>query len=312
MNKTIKPLYIWAGGKNKMIPKYLNSPGIPRTGYDTYVEPFFGGGAFMLWVYANVPTVKRFVLNDINPEITGIYTAIKQDVTQFKARMDQLEAQWLPLDKPARKQFYYELRDEYTQTWSQWNRTEESATLYFLMKTAFNGIWQTTKTSNGRFATPVGLCNQTTHVYDSWNVDLWHAFLQRVDIHTGDWSACVNTGTPTFYFMDPPYRDSFTSYGQTFTDQDHQSLIQFCAAEDAQGNTVFYCGRDEGDGFYAANRQQLEPENYAIKYTAGRRATESNGDRTAKSATEILLYSPRITSTDPLVESHPHMFEVTE
>lgn len=36
----LKPLYMWAGGKNKMIPKYKENPGIPVRGYTTYVEPF--------------------------------------------------------------------------------------------------------------------------------------------------------------------------------------------------------------------------------------------------------------------------------
>ena len=61
----MKPLYMWAGGKNKMISKYLLSPGIPLAGYDTFVEPFFGGGAMMIWVNENNPNIKRFILNDI-------------------------------------------------------------------------------------------------------------------------------------------------------------------------------------------------------------------------------------------------------
>ena len=42
--RSMKPLYIWAGGKNKMIPKYLENPGIPSD-KTTFIEPFFGGGA---------------------------------------------------------------------------------------------------------------------------------------------------------------------------------------------------------------------------------------------------------------------------
>lgn len=295
----MKPLYIWAGGKNKMIPKYKESPGIPKSGYETYVEPFFGGGAMMIWVKENCPNVKRFVLNDVKAEIIGIYTAIKTDVNPFIARMDLLSAQYLPLDKTDRKKMYYTLRDEYTQNWKQWSRTEEAATLYFLMKTAFNGIWQETKTSNGRFATPSGLLNHTTKVYDKDNVLEWHKFLQNVDIHCGDWSAVCNTVEETaFYFMDPPYRDSFTSYGEGFTDQDQEDLIRFCCNKDTQGSYVFYCNRDDAnDGFFDKHKQQLLKTNYDIKYTAGRRATEKDGERTAKKAKEILLYSPRIKTT---------------
>jgi DNA adenine methylase len=302
----MKPLYIWAGGKNKMIPKYLKEPGIPYSGYDTFVEPFFGGGAMMIHIYENNPTVKKFIINDVNAEIVGLYTAIKNDVKNFTARMDILQAQYLPLSKVDRKKFYYDLRTEYTTNWKQWNATDESATLYFLMKTGFNGIWQTTQTSNGRYATPSGLLNQTTKVYDNDNVIEWNAFLQKVDIFCGDWSQCAVQGS-AFYFMDPPYRDSFTSYGQVFGDQAHIDLIDFCKQEDLKGNTVFYCNRDAGDTFYTDNQGQLALSYYDVTYTAGRRKQNKDDagvitSQTAKSAKEILLYSSRVLAMNCTVD----------
>lgn len=294
----MKPLYIWAGGKNKMIPKYQENPGIPYAGYDTFVEPFFGGGAMMVHIYKNNPTVKKFVMNDINPEIVGIYRAIKTDVDNFILRMDALESQYIPLSKEDRKKFYYALRDEYTLRWTQWNSTDESATLYFLMKTGFNGIWQVNQQSNGRFATPSGLLDQKTKVYDKDNVLEWNVFLQKVDIHCGDWAGCVESVEgKAFYFMDPPYRDSFTSYGQSFDDTAHIALIDFCKAADTQGHLVFYCNRDAGDNFYTQHQGQLNISYYDVTYTAGRRKqtkTEDGVSHSAKSAREILLHSPAI------------------
>lgn len=293
----MKPLYMWAGGKNKMIPQYLETPGIPTTGYDTYVEPFFGGGAMMIWAAQNCPDIKRFILNDVNAEIVGIYIAIKHDVDNFIKRMNDLSAQYLPLDKAARKKFYYALREDYTQHYHNWNSTYDSATLYFLMKTAFNGIWQTTKTSNGRFATPCGLLNQKDSVYDVENVKQWHEFLQRVDIICGGWEKACSVAGSAFYFMDPPYRDSFTSYSTVFDDTAHKDLIDYCKQQDALGHYVFYCNRDADDDFYKVNKGNLDIKYYSTKYTAGRRATEEDGTRTAKKATEILLHSKSITKT---------------
>ncbi len=292
----MKPLYMWAGGKNKMIPKYLETPGIPLSGYDTYVEPFFGGGAMMIYIYQNAPQVEQFVINDVNPEIVGIYRAIKSDVVNFKQRMDQLQSQWLPLSAAQRKTFYYQLRTQYTQEWQHWDSITESATLYFLMKTAFNGIWQTTKTSNGRFATPVGLCNQTDSVYDAHNVDQWHVFLQRAQIHCGDWSQCVEqvTGEKRFFFMDPPYIDSFTSYGQVFDHQEQIKVVDFCHSADSQGDLVFFCNRADGTDIWEQNQGNLDLYQYGVTYTAGRRATDAQGNRTAKQATEILLCSKQV------------------
>jgi DNA adenine methylase len=301
----MKPLYIWAGGKSKMIPKYIENPSIPKEGFDTYVEPFFGGGAMMCWVMKNCPNVKRYVLNDIKSEITGIYTAIKHDVKNFVSRLDILEKKYIPLSKVDRKKFYYELREEYTQNWTQWNKTEESATLYFLMKTAFNGIWQETKTSNGRFSTPSGLLDHKTKVYDLNNVMDWNKFLQKVDIYNDSWDqACTNISERAFYFMDPPYRESFTTYSEGFSDYDQIKLIEFCKVKDLEGDYVFYCNRDDSnDGFFNTHKGHLSTMHYDIKYTAGRRKKTESGHE-AKKAKEILLYSPRIMTTyDRIVKS---------
>jgi len=300
----MKPLYIWAGGKGKMIPKYKADPGIPLDGYDTFVEPFFGGGAMMAYLHQHNPNIKRFVMNDINPEIVGIYRAIRDDVDAFIQHMDLCQSQYLPLNKDDRKDFYYAMREQYMTNWQGWAPTYESAILYFLMKTGFNGIWQVNQKSNGRFATPCGLLDQTDKVYDKDNVLAWHHFLQKVEIHCGDWSQCVaGIDGKAFYFMDPPYRDSFTQYGQVFNDDAHKKLIDFCKQADQQGHIAFYCNRQTPDTFYDDNRGQLEMNTYGITYTAGRRKHVESADdsadvkktkREAKKATEVLLFSPEV------------------
>lgn len=292
----MKPLYMWAGGKKKMIPKYIESPGIPYIGYDTFVEPFFGGGAMMIHIAQRNPRVKKFVLNDINSEIVGLYLAIKNDVNTFIDECDLLCDQYLPLDKKKRKEFYYKTRQSYVDDFASWSKTKEAAVLYFLMKTCFNGIWQITKTSKGRFFTPSGLLNHTKQVYEKDNVLEWHAFLQNVDIYSGDWKDCVDKiEGRALYFMDPPYRDSFTQYGQDFPDTKHVELIDFCKKADSEGHLVMYCNRDMGDSFYTNNQGQLGLNYYDVTYTAGRRATEEDEEKkavkTAKKAKEILLYS---------------------
>ena len=294
----MKPLYMWAGGKNKMLPKYEVTPGIPKSGYDTYVEPFFGGGAMMIYLAQNAPGIKRFVLNDINPEIVALYRAIKTDVNAFMHECDQYCGAYLPLAQADRKKYYYDIRQSYITDYPNWSPIKESATLYFLMKTAFNGIFQSTKEAKGRFCTPSGLLNHKGSVYDRNNVIQWNQFLQRVDISNGGWQHCLEVSDRAFYFFDPPYRDSFTQYGQTFTDQDHSDVIDFCRVADQAGNLVFFAGRDTNDDFYTSRQGDLGLAKYPITYTAGRRSTATKDDgtiqREAKSATEILLYSKSV------------------
>jgi DNA adenine methylase len=283
---------MWAGGKNKMIPKYLESPGLPYKGYDTYVEPFFGGGAMMIHIAEHVPSVKKFILNDINPEIVGLYTAIKNDVTEFMSTCDALCAQYIIMPYDDRKKFFYEIRKKYTEEYADLTPTQEAGVLYFLMKTAFNGIFQSTIAAKGRFCTPCGLLNHKTQVYDKENVLEWHTFLQNVDIFSGDWKDCVNKIDGTaFYFLDPPYRGSFTQYGQDFTDDKQIEIIDFCKEAAANGHMVMFCNRDIGDSFYKDHKDSLCIDYYSVTYTVGRRATEEDGSKTAKAATEILLYN---------------------
>lgn len=294
----MKPLYMWAGGKNKMLPKYEANPGIPKSGYDTYVEPFFGGGAMMIYLAQNAPSIRRFVLNDINPEIVGLYRAIKTDVIGFMQECDQYCSVYLPLNLADRKRYYYDVRQRYITDYPNWSSIKESATLYFLMKTAFNGIFQSTKEAKGRFCTPSGLLNHKGSVYDRDNVLEWNQFLQRVDIYNGNWADCLAVSDRAFYFFDPPYRDSFTQYAQTFTDQDHSDVIEFCRDADSAGHMVFFAGRDTADDFYSSRQGNLGLAKYPITYTAGRRSTATKEDgstkRAAKSATEILLHSQSV------------------
>lgn len=273
-----------------MISKYQRDPGIPTTGYTTFVEPFFGGGAMMVYLYHHAPHIKRFVINDINPELMGIYRAIKTDVRSFLHHLDQLTSEYLPLDHTGRKAWYYDVRTQYTTDYQAWGSIRESATLYFLMKTGFNGIWQTNKASRGRFATPAGLLNHIRTVHDVENIWAWNRFLQQADLHCDDWrTVCDTISDPSFFFFDPPYRNSFTQYGQVFTDADHDQLIRYSQSRANNGDVVMYCNRHADDTFYEDRRGTLRLTEYPITYTAGRRKKHGDGSHSAKAATEILL-----------------------
>lgn len=287
---SLTPLYIWAGGKRKMIPKYKESPSIPYTGYDTFVEPFFGGGAMMCHI-AEYSNCKHYVINDVKAELVGIYRAIQSDCTNFVKQMDVYQSSYLPLEKPRRKDFYYSKRQSYIDDYDNRSPTENASLLYFLMRTCFNGIWQVTKTSNGKFFTPSGLLGHEGSIYDRDSILEWNKFLQKATIMCGDWNDCTNAVEGSaFYFFDPPYRDSFTSYGGEFDDTAQIALLDWC--KNARDNDIVWlCNRDSDDGFWTSRLGNLKLEAYDVTYTAGRRSTEDDGSRTAKSAKEVLIYN---------------------
>lgn len=275
-----KPLFIWAGGKNKVLKHYL--PIMPKDA-NSYCEPFFGGGAMFIHIM-NTYKPKFVAINDINPNIISIYECIKNNYEEFLERLNDLESQYIPLTKSDRKTYYYQVRQEHAWDYEKWAKPVESATLYFLMKTGFNGIYQLNKNTNGRYGTPSGLLNQKETIYDRDVLSWWNQALQNVTITTKDWSHC-QYHEDTFYFFDPPYRDSFADYGNAFNDDSLLKLIEFSNTQD----NVMLCNRDSGDGWFESNKLDLNIMKFPITYTAGRRKKTEDGYE-AKKATEILLY----------------------
>lgn len=281
----MKPLFIWAGGKSKMLKHY--KPFMPDD-VKTYCEPFFGGGAMYINVI-NKHNPKELIINDINSDIVRIYKTIKSDCEDFTKVLDELSADYLPLDKVGRKDFYYSLRHKHAYDYVSWDSTKEAAVLYFLMKTGFNGIYQVNKNTNDRYGTPSGLLNQRAKVYEKDVVLWWNKSLQNTQILSGDWKECVTyveDEENNFVFLDPPYRGSFTSYGQEFSDDDQIDLVKY--VEKNQNTKVFLCNRDIGDDFYENNVKSAFIDKFPVTYTAGRRKKTDVGFE-AKPATEVLI-----------------------
>ena len=253
------------------------------TSFETYYEPFFGGGAMFVHVM-NTYRPKNAVINDINVDVINIYKSIRDNVSEFKERLDSLEAQYLPLSKEDRKKFYFDIRHLHGWNYQEWSKTFEAATLYFLMKTGFNGIYQLNKNTNGRYGTPAGLLNQKDKVYDRGVLNWWHEVLQNVDIRSGDWKDAVTDDPNGFFFFDPPYRDSFADYGNGFGDDALTDLLDFADKQ----NLVFVANRADDDWFDNQSRS-MQVHYFDITYTAGRRKKTEDGFA-AKKATEILLY----------------------
>ena len=284
----MKPLFKWAGGKNKMLKHYLDV--MPKS-VNSYCEPFFGGGAMFIYI-KNTYNPSFMKINDINSDVMWIYRAIKDHYDEFIARLDQLEQDYLKLETPTkdnkrgkRWQYYMDVRNEHAYNFASWTKPYEAATLYFLMKVSFNGIYQLNQNTNGRYGTPPGLLLEKEAIYDRDVVKWWHEALQNTELCSGDWTDAVKDCPPdTFFFFDPPYRSSFADYGNSFSDDRQLELIDFASQQD----NVMLCNRDD-DGWFVANNKGLSYKHIDITYTAGRRKKTEVGFE-AKKAKEILLF----------------------
>ena len=276
----MKPLFIWAGGKNKMLKYY--QPFMPVS-VDTYSEPFFGGGAMFVYVM-NTYKPKASYINDVNSDVIRIYQMVKEHHDEFVDTVEAYEEQYLPLSKDDRKKFYFDLRSAHAWEYEDWGEVTEAATLYFLMKTGFNGIYQLNKNTNGRYGTPSGLLNQKDKVFDRSVVKWWHEALQTTTITSTDWSKAVEN-VDGFFFFDPPYRNSFADYGNGFPDDELLKLIDFAKDKD----NAFITNRADDDWF-ETRTNGMSYEYFPVTYTAGRRKKTDDGYE-AKPSREILLYN---------------------
>ena len=230
--------------------------------------------------------IKHAYLNDINPDIVRIYSSIRDHLVEFQNRVDVLEAKYLPLTTEDRKTFYYEVREEHAWDYEKWNEVEESATLYFLMKTGFNGIFQINQNTNGRYGTPSGLLNQTETVYSRADVEWWHEALKLATLTSTDWKECAESApADSYFFFDPPYRESVADYGNAFPDEKCLELIEFC-----QDKPTTYHSNRADDDWFEDKCGVLSYRYFRVTYTAGRRKKIDQGYE-AKKAREILLYS---------------------
>lgn len=330
----MKPLFMWAGGKTKLLDTFAEH--LPES-FDTYIEPFFGGGAVFTWAYAKNPSAK-FVINDINPYIMEIYRAIKGDLQDFCDILDDLESQYIALlpptykrvtvtngkkktewlglkdgepdkdlekkyklkgntydwDKiyqirPSRRTFFFKTRALYQENLHKWGTTKRAAYLYFLMKTAFNGVWQA-KAGTGAFNTPCGLLRHRESIYDKDNVLSWNVALQNATILDGDFKetlehACSNS----FVYLDPPYRGGFADYNTKKDDDFQETVIEFFEDSKNKGSYCLLSNRDLGDDFFTARKGTNKLVYFDVTYTVGRKKKNEGGEYEATKAREILM-----------------------
>jgi len=229
---------------------------------------------------------------------------IKKETKEFERQHKKgVENDWHKIYElnPSRRSFYFKTRIDYQYHFDKFNPIEEAATLYFLMKTGFNGIWQLKgrwnkdqEQAKGRFNTPCGLMNQATKVYDKDNVLEWHRALQNATLLVGDFKDTLKYVKEGFYvFMDPPYRGSFADYGTQSDDQFQDSVVTFAHQCRDKGVLTLLSNREMDDGFFEERADGDKIVKFDVTYTAGRRKAniDENGNETftATKAQEILM-----------------------
>ena len=134
----MKPLLKWVGGKRQLLPAIHSM--LPES-FDTYVEPFLGGGAVL---FSLAPTRAR--VNDLNTELITVYEVVRDDVDELIALLKGY---------PNESDFFYEMRArDRSPEFAHLSPVERAARTIYLNKTCYNGLYRVNNA--GQFNAPFG------------------------------------------------------------------------------------------------------------------------------------------------------------
>lgn len=290
---TLKPFVKWVGGKSQLVEQIEQM--LPSDGEKTltkYAEPMVGGGALFFSILSKYDFEKLYI-SDINAELINAYQAVKNDVENLIAKLNEMQMLFLPMDENGRKYFYYTVRERFNSTTlTEETATEKAAQFIFLNKTCFNGLYRVNR--KGQFNVPMGAYKNPT-ICDDENLRNIHEALQNVTIVCGDYSMSKSfIDKDTFVYLDPPYRpisetSAFTAYNtDAFDDNEQIRLSKFIDEINRSGAKIVLSNSDpknvnEEDNFF----DDLY-KNYKINRVEASRAINSKGDKRGK-INELLI-----------------------
>ena len=228
----MKPLVKYRGGKSKEIPSFIKY--IPND-FDTYYEPFFGGGAVFFYLEP-----QRAVINDVNARLMAFYADMQSRYQIVRKQLNELQELYeanqaeykrlkalSPTERVENKNeaLYYQLRDMFNHRIE--SKYLDSVVYFFINKTAYSGMIR--YNAQGEYNVPFGR-------YQNFNTQLvtqgHHELLQRASLFTGDYSNIFEMATENdFMFLDPPYDCVFNDYGNIdtangFDETEHRRLAK--------------------------------------------------------------------------------------
>lgn len=226
----MKPILKYRGGKSKEIPNFSHF--IPND-FDTYFEPFLGGGAVFFYL-----APKKAVINDINEKLVQFYRELQTKPTIVREQLDKLQVLYetnqtqyerlkilSPDERVENKNetLYYIIRDMYNHKVPI--EYLESVIYFFINKTAYSGMIRFN--AQGEYNVPFGR-------YKNFNTQLitpeHFELIRSAHIMLGDYSKVFEMSTEKdFMFLDPPYDCIFNDYGNMefkngFDEQQHRRL----------------------------------------------------------------------------------------
>lgn len=261
----VRPVLKWAGGKRQLLDElYSRFP----SKYDSYHEPFFGGGALFFDIEPRGGTI-----NDTNPRLINFYEQVRdrpQELIEILRSFEDPESDPNPDRDYAEenhkgreiKNYYYQQRALFNKRpyADEFDQLEEAALLMYLNRTGYNGLYR--ENSSGGYNVPIGSYANPDWVQEK-RIREASQVLENTEIFNTDFEYILdNTNEGDLVYFDPPYEPmsptaNFNDYsGEGFDIEDQKRLVETAKKLDEQAvyvilsnSGVMYDMYDEA-GFY--------------------------------------------------------------
>jgi len=215
MAEKAKPFVKWVGGKRQLLRQFRDLGLYPPEDFDplfnTYYEPFVGGGAVFFDLLPN-----KAELSDLNYELVITYNIIKKNVGALIKSLKKHKYD---------KEYYLKIRAQNTKKLSD---LEIASRFIYLNRTGFNGMYRVN--SHGEFNVPFGKYTNPI-ICDEENLHRASKALQKVTVKQRDYKNVLKKAKKgDFVYFDPPYYPvsktaSFTSYtAESFLENEQTEL----------------------------------------------------------------------------------------
>lgn len=215
-NKLVRPFLKWAGGKRQLLPEIKNY--VPKK-YNTYYEPFLGGGAILFNLQP-----KNATINDSNTELINCYEVIRDSLEELIEDLKKHENN---------ESYYYEMRelDRTTTYKDNYDKIKRASRILYLNKTCYNGLFRVN--SQGQFNVPFGRY-KNPNILDEAVLRAVNKYLNnnKVKVFNTDFEkAVLDAKKGDFVYLDPPYDPvsntaSFTGYDVNGFDKEEQRRLK--------------------------------------------------------------------------------------
>lgn len=217
----MQPFLKWPGGKRWFVANYHQ---ILPDNYNTYFEPFLGGGSAFFYLMPHQATI-----SDINPDLINTYRVMAKHPRQLRTMLEVHQ-------QNHNAEHYYEVRNHVPE-----DAIERAARFIYLNRTCFNGMYRVNR--NGQFNVPIGTREHFTD--DVEQFEEYSRILQHAHIRTQDFVATIHdAGEGDLIFADPPYtiahnQNSFIKYNERlFSWRDQTRLLNALVRARNRGSMI--------------------------------------------------------------------------